>query len=832
MAATTSGDKPVSSNAAKTAVPDASHKLSAETNQIGMTGVLGPAERLALTTAAGFKDIPKGLYHAALNIEKDPRQIIESVVGSAVIGSALKTILPEAGPVGKVASVLMATWFIGESLPGFGHAYETGLQAKTWDEMHKSEQQFGDAAAQLGVNAGAGYIGYKIGVGATGKLLASEPMDGFADLKQNFYNSSTDHVKSFFGRDTTIPTASSVGLAPNYVIEGDRATLVDSNRQAPSNDVIGPLNKDADINTTVMLKSKASVLRMDRYIARKSLGQARGLTDQDNEFEKRFGSTSESLAAVTEFAKQHNLTVAESDLRSGRVFLTGKASAFQNAFSIKLNQYATDAGVVTGHDGAVSLPKDLVPHVRAVFGTDESPVATSSHRGMYKIDDAQAEPVSSNPSNSSPGAAVTPENFIKKGGYLATDIARVQNFPLRTGGEGQNGAFISLSGGIDLPDYNKFFPEHSLEQPRSLGIIEVDGAKNNPGTPAGADTENVLDATQLQSIAPKANINMILGPNSDQGLVDVVERGIFPRNGEGQNSALSSSWGLAENRQTPQAINTLGILFRQAVIRNMQIFAGAGDNGARANGTGYQPEYPASDPNVTGVGGLKMILTPDGKLSNVIAWDEGEHSSTGGGISKIFSLPYWQNRIGIFKNLDTGLTGRGSPDISTNGAKSTGYPVRVNGSNYVIGGTSAGAPLYTGLALNINAELAAANLPPVTPLNPWMYARANSPIFKDVDKGGNHGYEAGKGWDPVAGLGWVDGQEMLNAMLINQTIKVGNVLPFIPVFGAGQAEQPSTVDSGSTEGVAGGVNVGNGGSGSITVIDGTGSKAAFQKSHS
>jgi hypothetical protein len=112
-----------------------------------------------------------------------------------------------------------------------------------------------------------------------------------------------------------------------------------------------------------------------------------------------------------------------------------------------------------------------------------------------------------------------------------------------------------------------------------------------------------------------------------------------------------------------------------------------------------------------------------------------------------------------------------------------------------------------------------------------MYARANSPIFNDVDKGGNHGYEAGKGWDPVTGLGWVDGQEMLNAMLINQTIKVGNVLPFIPVFGASQAEQPSTVDSGSTEGVAGGVNVGNGGSGSIDVIDGTGSKAAFQKSN-
>jgi kumamolisin len=785
---------PATPDAAKPAVSDsdASHKLSAESNQIGMTGVWGVAERLAHTTVGGLVDMPKGLYHEALNIQKNPDQLIQAVVGSAAIGSALKVILPDAGPVGKVASVIMATWFVGESVSGFGQAYKTGLLAKTWDEMHKSEQQFGDNFAQLGVTAGVGYLGYKVGSGVTGKMLSSESFDDFADSRQAFWNKGTDLTKQVFRRDTSVPTASSVGLVPNYVIEGDRATLVDSNRAAPSSDVIGPVDKNADVNVTLMMNSKASVLRMDRFIARKTLGGATGLTDVDNEFETRFGSTPESLKAVTDFATQHSLTVAESDLRSGRVLLTGKAADLQRAFAIELNHYATDAGVVTGHEGAVSLPKELVPHVRAVFGTDESPVATSSHRGLYNMDAAQDGPASTSPaSTSSPVDAENPDNFLKKGGYLATEIGRAQNFPLSTGGEGQHGAFISLSGGIDLPDYNKFFPEHSLEQPRPLGVIEVDGAKNTPGTPDGADIENVLDATQMQSIAPKAQIDMIIGPNSDQGLVDVFERGIFPRAGEAQKTVISSSWGLAENRQTPQAINTLGILFRQGVIRNVQLYAGAGDNGARANGTGYQPEYPASDPNVTGVGGLKMVLGADGKLTAAIAWDEGEHSSTGGGISKIFSLPYWQSKLGIFKNLDTGLTGRGVPDISTNRAKSTGYPVRVNGDNLVIGGTSAGAPLYAGLALNINAELAAINMSPVTPLNPWMYARNDSPIFHNVDKGGNHGYQAGKGWNPVTGLGWVDGQEMLNAMKINQTIKVGNTLPFMPVFGAGQNDQPS-----------------------------------------
>jgi hypothetical protein len=63
-----------------------------------------------------------------------------------------------------------------------------------------------------------------------------------------------------------------------------------------------------------------------------------------------------------------------------------------------------------------------------------------------------------------------------------------------------------------------------------------------------------------------------------------------------------------------------------------------------------------------------------------------------------------------------------------------------------------------------------------------------------VDKGGNHGYFAGKGWNPVTGLGWVDGQEMLDAMKGNQTIKVGNIMPFMPIFGGGQNDQPSLSD--------------------------------------
>jgi len=48
----------------------------------------------------------------------------------------------------------------------------------------------------------------------------------------------------------------------------------------------------------------------------------------------------------------------------------------------------------------------------------------------------------------------------------------------------------------------------------------------------------------------------------------------------------------------------------------------------------------------------------------------------------------------------------------------------VDGIDKVIGGTSAGAPLYAGMMLNINAAGSPGNQA-ITPLNAWMYARAN-----------------------------------------------------------------------------------------------------------
>jgi kumamolisin len=750
------GDRQINVQAKARELLDASALLSREAN-LNMDGPVGGLQRVAVTTFDGIAQTPRGIYNAAAYDLQHPLEIVKTVAGSAVMAAALKVVLPEAGPVGKVAGLAMGAWFIAGTAPAFIGAYRNGLNARTWSQMHAAGQEWGNAAGQLAVNSTLGMAGYKIGAGLAGNILARESFDNFADLKQNFWDSTSDQVKRLLCLDSSVPTAASVGLQPNVAFDGDRVRLKDSlHKSNPTGQVLGPADGNADMNATVMLRSKASVLRMDRYIARMSEGKAAMLGDEGDAFAQRFGARPESLAVLKDFAGKYNLNIAESDLRSGRVLLTGKTADFQRAFEVELKTYAAANGPITGYSGALSLPRELSAHVQSVLGIDERPVAAPAYR--VRLDDG-----SSGLSGSSA------DSFIKQGGYTAVDIARAQNFPLASGGEGQHGAFISLGGGIDQADYNKFFPAHGLEQPKPLQIVLVDGARNSPGNPLAGDTENALDAIQIQSVAPKAELKMILGPNNDQGLVDVFERAIFPKNGEAANSVVSASWGLAEHKQSTQAVNALTIAFRKAAIRGVQIVAGAGDSGAMSHALTFQPEFPACDPNVTGVGGLKMVLDEKGQLSSAVAWDEGELSSTGGGVSKIFRQPWWQKDAGVPTNPDTGKIGRGVPDISTNAARATGFPVRVGGQDLVIGGTSAGAPLYAGLLLNINSELATAGIKPVTPLNPWMYARAQSGVFQDVTAGGNHGFQAGKGWDAVSGLGWVDGQSMLQAMKANQT---------------------------------------------------------------
>ena len=150
--------------------------------------------------------------------------------------------------------------------------------------------------------------------------------------------------------------------------------------------------------------------------------------------------------------------------------------------------------------------------------------------------------------------------------------------------------------------------------------------------------------------------------------------------------------------------------------------------------------------------------------------------ATGGGISAFFPMPSYQSQANVPPSVNPGhARGRGVPDIAGDADPATGYIVRVDGKQFVIGGTSAVAPLWAGLVALLNQHMNK----PLGFINPLLYSTPviSAGSFHDISVGNNDasgsigGYKASKGWDPCTGLGSPDGAKLMKAL----TAQVGAV---------------------------------------------------------
>ena len=333
-------------------------------------------DKFVLTTTKGIENAPAGLGHALYNdFIEHPLQTGEMVLTSAAMGAGLKAILPETGVAGKVAGGLIAGYFLAKASAPVVEAYTKGMHAKTMGDLDDAGKQLGDAAGGFVVNSAVAAGGYRIGAGYMGKALLTEPMDGFAALKERVWNPSTHDTAPHL--DVAAPTES-VGLASRIRIQGDRATLLTSDKTAPTNAVLkGDVDPDAPMNVTLFAQTKGSAFLMDRYVARIARG-ATPLTDA--QITEKFGAAPESMAAIDKFAKDNGLTVVEHNPASGRTVLNGSTGQMMKAFDVKLQEYQHQSGVTfRGRTGTLSVSTDLAPHVKAVLGLDNRPAFKTNY---------------------------------------------------------------------------------------------------------------------------------------------------------------------------------------------------------------------------------------------------------------------------------------------------------------------------------------------------------------------------------------------------------------------------------------------------------------------
>jgi kumamolisin len=333
-------------------------------------------------------------------------------------------------------------------------------------------------------------------------------------------------------------------------------------------------------------------------------------------------------------------------------------------------------------------------------------------------------------------------------------VAEAYNFPSSVTGAGETVGIVELGGGFSTSDLETYFTGLGVTPP-SVTAVSVDGAANSPGADSNADTEVMLDIEIVGAVASGAAIAVYFAPNTDQGFIDAVSTAV--NDATHRPSVLSISWGESEDNWSSQARTQMEQVLTDAAGLGVTVTVAAGDNGSTdgVNDGQQHVDFPASAPHALGCGGTTLHAS-GAQITSETVWNDPGDGATGGGVSTQFSQPSYQADAGVPDNVDTGSPGRGVPDITGNADPSTGYQIYVDGSDQVVGGTSAVAPLWAGLIALLNQSLGAS----VGYAQPRLYPLLGSTAFHDITQGDNGAYSATTGWDACSGLGSPNGEQL------------------------------------------------------------------------
>jgi len=276
----------------------------------------------------------------------------------------------------------------------------------------------------------------------------------------------------------------------------------------------------------------------------------------------------------------------------------------------------------------------------------------------------------------------------------------------------------------------------------------------------------LLDICMAGGIAPKAKFFMYFTEFTEQGWVDCITSAVTATN---VPSVISISYGNPEDGPagdilwTKQAITKVNEAFQRAALAGITISVAAGDQGSTEDLPDHRQhvDFPASSPWALACGGTRIIAS-QGVISSETVWNDGPSSATGGGISQLFAVPTYQAGHNVPASVNPGhRLGRGVPDVASLADPETGVMVVFpDGSVQPLGGTSAAAPLWSGLIARLNQSLGK----PVGYLNPALYKSMSSGVLRDITEGDNGAYKAGPGWDACTGLGSPNGTRLLSAL--------------------------------------------------------------------
>jgi len=429
------------------------------------------------------------------------------------------------------------------------------------------------------------------------------------------------------------------------------------------------------------------------------------------------------------------------------VFARGKIGHISNAFHTSFARVTFEGGEYSSAITAPSVPSSLASLLVGINGLQP-------HQRMQK------------------SLELRPNNFNSPyPPYLPNQIADAYNatslYQSNITGTGQAIAIV-IDTFPSLSDLQQFWTTYNINQNlNNISLIQV-----IPGTLPAQSGEETLDTEWSSALAPGAAVRVYATQTLDFDNLDQAYQQIYEdaTNSPGLNiSQMSMSYGLGEIYTAPSQMDTDSQYYAQLVSAGITIFCSSGDAGATPDTSGHagggplQVEIPASDPHVTSVGGTTLTLGLNDTVSSEATWNNIS-GATGGGISGYFARPAWQTG----SSVPAGST-RLVPDVACTADPYSGGVLILNGTQWVVGGTSWSSPCWAAFNALFNQTRANVGLPPIGLLTPYLYPLLGTSNFRDITAGNNN-FQGGAGYNAAAGYDLTTGLGVPNVQMLAQTL--------------------------------------------------------------
>ena len=467
----------------------------------------------------------------------------------------------------------------------------------------------------------------------------------------------------------------------------------------------------------------------------------------------QFGPSAATFASAEAALTGAGLTVTKVHMRS--IDVSGPASAVNKTLQVALRSIATGEGGTRVIATTRLIMPQALTSTGAIIPTFISvPEHKPASQRLGSVPDNRKSPV---------------------GGYNYNDLKQAYDYPAYTALDG-TGAHVGIvmesnasNADVTAMFNNENFTATTGKAPPSYTYIPIDGGGTFGGINDGGTDEAELDVQMVLGGAPGAKVDLLSIPDlSDQSIIDAYITAVE----DGSYHVISSSFGGCELFYTPPYNNgydftsTLALydeIFEFGNLEGITFVASSGDSGGLgcpsvyivphfvANFSGppvnFIPgvENPASDPNVTGVGGGNLVTTFNLPSLNSAYISEqaygdpevpydafgvgvnisGGYWGAGGGVSKIFAQPAYQTLVNTNSSIsrtvpDIGMLVGGCPggiSVLPCGNNRAYVFVTISGTRYGFIGTSVAAPEFAGAL----ALLVQANGGPLGNINPALY---------------------------------------------------------------------------------------------------------------